>query len=132
MEELRTENALLLQKFEHVEDAGAKVFRRDIATMEAGLKSWRHRNSIEISPENEKEMTLSGNRVIARMFCYLGISAFSLTLVAQAGLRFLMLAMCFLKKVLSRLTPQRAYCIIAPTSTQVDWQLPKYFRHPNT
>ena len=38
LEELRTENALLLQKFEHVEDAGAKVFRRDIATMEAGLK----------------------------------------------------------------------------------------------
>jgi hypothetical protein len=43
-------------------------------------------------------MTLSGNRVIARMFCYLGISAFSLTLVAQAGLRFLMLAMCFSEK----------------------------------
>ena len=38
LEELRTENALLLQKFEHVEDAGAEVFRRDIATMEAGLK----------------------------------------------------------------------------------------------
>ena len=45
MEELRTENALLLQKFE---DAGAKVFRRDIATMEAGLKKLeaqeQHRN----------------------------------------------------------------------------------------
>lgn len=38
LEELRTENALLLQKFEHVEDAGAEAFRRDIATMEAGLK----------------------------------------------------------------------------------------------
>lgn len=48
MEELRTENALLLQKFEHVEDAGAKVFRRDIATMEASLKKLeaqeQHRN----------------------------------------------------------------------------------------
>ena len=43
-------------------------------------------------------MALSGNRVIARMFCYLEISAFSLTLVAQAGLRFLMLAMCFSEK----------------------------------
>ena len=32
LEELRTENALLLQKFEHVEDAGAEVSRRDIAT----------------------------------------------------------------------------------------------------
>ncbi|MFQ7019103.1 MAG: hypothetical protein ACLRRI_05520 [Oscillospiraceae bacterium] len=48
LEELRTENALLLQKFEHVEDAGAEVFRRDIATMEAGLKKLeaqeQHRN----------------------------------------------------------------------------------------
>lgn len=48
LEELRTEKALLLQKFEHVEDAGAKVFRRDIATMEAGLKKLeaqeQHRN----------------------------------------------------------------------------------------
>ena len=38
LEELRTEKALLLQKFEYAEDAGAEVFRKDIATMEAGLK----------------------------------------------------------------------------------------------
>ena len=38
LEELRSEKALLLQKFEYAEDAGAEVFRKDIATMEAGLK----------------------------------------------------------------------------------------------
>ena len=38
MEELRSEKALLLQKFEYAEDAGAEAFRKDIATMEAGLK----------------------------------------------------------------------------------------------
>ena len=38
LEELRTEKALLLQKFEYAEDAGAEAFRKDIATMEAGLK----------------------------------------------------------------------------------------------
>ena len=32
------EKALLLQKFEYAEDAGAEAFRKDIATMEAGLK----------------------------------------------------------------------------------------------
>ena len=36
--ELRSEKALLLQKFEYAEDAGAETFRKDIATMEAGLK----------------------------------------------------------------------------------------------
>lgn len=41
LEELRSEKALLLQKFEYAEDAGAEAFRKDIATMEAGLKSWR-------------------------------------------------------------------------------------------
>ncbi len=38
LEELRLEKALLLQKFEYAEDAGAEAFRKDIATMEAGLK----------------------------------------------------------------------------------------------
>ena len=44
LEELRSEKSLLLQKFEYAEDAGAEAFRKDIATMEAGLKSWRRRN----------------------------------------------------------------------------------------
>ena len=38
LEELYSEKALLLQKFEYAEDAGAEAFRKDIATMEAGLK----------------------------------------------------------------------------------------------
>ena len=38
LEELRSEKSLLLQKFEYAEDAGAETFRKDIATMEAGLK----------------------------------------------------------------------------------------------
>ena len=38
LEELRSEKSLLLQKFEYAEDAGAEAFRKDIATMEAGLK----------------------------------------------------------------------------------------------
>ena len=38
LEELRSEKALLLQKFEYAEDAGAEAFRKDIATMEVGLK----------------------------------------------------------------------------------------------
>lgn len=38
LEELRSEKALLLQKFEYAEDAGAEAFRKDIATMVAGLK----------------------------------------------------------------------------------------------
>lgn len=38
LEELRSEKTLLLQKFEYAEDAGAETFRKDIATMEAGLK----------------------------------------------------------------------------------------------
>ena len=38
LEELRSEKALLLQKFEYAEDAGAEAFRKDIAIMEAGLK----------------------------------------------------------------------------------------------
>ena len=38
LEELRSEKALLLQKLEYAEDAGAEAFRKDIAIMEAGLK----------------------------------------------------------------------------------------------
>lgn len=38
LEELRSKKALLLQRFEYAEDAGAEAFRKDIATMEAGLK----------------------------------------------------------------------------------------------
>ena len=38
LEELRSKKALLLQKFEYAEDAGAEAFRKDIDTMEAGLK----------------------------------------------------------------------------------------------
>ena len=38
LEELCSEKALLLQKFEYAEDAGAEAFRKDIAIMEAGLK----------------------------------------------------------------------------------------------
>ena len=38
LEELRSEKALLFQKLEYAEDAGAEEFRKDISTMEAGLK----------------------------------------------------------------------------------------------
>ena len=38
LEELRSEKVLLFQRFEYAEDAGAEAFRKDIATMEAGLK----------------------------------------------------------------------------------------------
>ena len=38
LEELRSEKSLLLQKFEYAKDADAEAFRKDIATMEAGLK----------------------------------------------------------------------------------------------
>ena len=38
LEELRSEKALLLQRFEYAEDAGAEAFCKDIATMETGLK----------------------------------------------------------------------------------------------
>ena len=39
LEELRSEKALLLQRLEYAEDAGAEAFRKDIAIMEAGLKN---------------------------------------------------------------------------------------------
>ena len=38
LEELCSEKALLLQKFEYAEDAGAEAFRKDTAIMESGLK----------------------------------------------------------------------------------------------
>ena len=38
LEELCSEKALLLQKFEYAEDADAEAFRKDIAIMESGLK----------------------------------------------------------------------------------------------
>ena len=38
LEELRSEKSLLLQRFEYAEDVGAEAFRKDIATMETGLK----------------------------------------------------------------------------------------------
>ncbi len=38
LKELRSEKALILQRFEYAEEAGAEAFRKDIATMEAGLK----------------------------------------------------------------------------------------------
>lgn len=38
LEELRSEKARLLQKFEYAENAGAEAFRKDIANMEVGLK----------------------------------------------------------------------------------------------
>ena len=51
LEELRSEKALLVQKFEYAEDAGAEAFRKDIAIMEAGLKkleAQEQKNSAEL------------------------------------------------------------------------------------
>ena len=51
LEELRSEKALLFQKLEYAEDAGAEEFRKDIATMEAGLKkleAQEQRYSVEL------------------------------------------------------------------------------------
>ena len=38
MEELRSEKVLLLQSLQYAEDTGVDVIRKDISTMEAGLK----------------------------------------------------------------------------------------------
>ena len=38
LEELRSEKAMLLQKFEYAEDTGSETFRKDIAAIEARLK----------------------------------------------------------------------------------------------
>ena len=56
LEELRFEKALLLQKFEYAEDAGAEAFRKDIATMEAGLKKLETREQ-KYSVELDKALT---------------------------------------------------------------------------
>ena len=56
LEELRSEKALLLQKFEYAEDAGAEAFRKDIATMEAGLKKLETQEQ-KYSAELDKALT---------------------------------------------------------------------------
>ena len=55
LEELRSEKALLLQKFEYAEDAGAEAFRKDIAIMEAGLKKLEAREQ-KYSAELDKAL----------------------------------------------------------------------------
>ena len=55
LEELRSEKSLLLQKFEYAEDAGAEAFRKDIATMEAGLKKLETREQ-KYSAELDKAL----------------------------------------------------------------------------
>ena len=56
LEELRSEKALLLQKFEYAEDAGAEAFRKDIATMETGLKKLETQEQ-KYSAELDKALT---------------------------------------------------------------------------
>ena len=56
LEELRSEKALLLQEFEYAEDAGAEAFRKDIATMEAGLKKLEAQEK-KYSVELDKALT---------------------------------------------------------------------------
>lgn len=56
LEELRSEKALLLQKFEYTEGAGAEAFRKDIATMEAGLKKLETQEQ-KYSAELDKALT---------------------------------------------------------------------------
>ena len=56
LEELRSEKALLLQKFEYAEDAGAEAFHKDIAAMEAGLKKLETREQ-KYSVELDKALT---------------------------------------------------------------------------
>lgn len=56
LEELRSEKALLLQKFEYAEDAGAEMFRKDIAAMEAGLKKLEAQEQ-KYSAELDKALT---------------------------------------------------------------------------
>lgn len=56
LEELRSEKALLLQKFEYAEDAGAETFRKDIDAMEAGLKKLETQEQ-KYSVELDKALT---------------------------------------------------------------------------
>ena len=60
LEELRSEKALLLQKFEYAEDAGAEAFRKDIAAMEAGLKKLDVQEQ-KYSAELDKALTEYGD-----------------------------------------------------------------------
>lgn len=60
LEELRSEKALLLQKFEYAEDAGAETFRKDIAAMEAGLKKLETQEQ-KYSVELDKALTEYAN-----------------------------------------------------------------------
>ena len=56
LEELRSEKARLLQKFEYAEDAGAEAFRKDITTMEVGLKKLEAQEQ-KYSVELDKALT---------------------------------------------------------------------------
>ena len=56
LEELRSEKALLLQRFEYAEDAGAEAFSKDIVTMEAGLKKLEAQEQ-KYSVELDKALT---------------------------------------------------------------------------
>ena len=56
LEELRSEKALLLQRFEYAEDAGAEALRKDIATMEAGLNKLETQEQ-KYSAELDKALT---------------------------------------------------------------------------
>ena len=56
LEELRSEKALLLQRFEYAEDADAEAFRKDIATMEASLKKLEAQEQ-KYSAELDKALT---------------------------------------------------------------------------
>ena len=56
LEELRSEKALLLQRFEYAEDAGAEAFRKDIATMDAGHKKLEKQEQ-KYSAELDKALT---------------------------------------------------------------------------
>ena len=56
LEELRSEKALLLQKFDYAEDAGAEAFRKDIATMEVGLTKLEAQEQ-KYSAELDKALT---------------------------------------------------------------------------
>ena len=56
LEELRSEKVLLLQEFEYAEDEGAEAFRKDIATMETGLKKLEAQEQ-KYSAELDKVLT---------------------------------------------------------------------------
>ena len=56
LEELRSEKTFLLQRLDYAEDAGAEAFRKDIATMEAGLKKLETQEQ-KYSVELDKALT---------------------------------------------------------------------------